>query len=112
MTTAFDPAAVNPMSGAAQAAYAKILSNPANAGNVGVQILSQQLPASSFQLLGAQLFSGVNGQSRGIYHTDWTQIQPRLGFAYKLGPNTVIRGGGGRFSQASFDTGGQNGFSP
>jgi hypothetical protein len=111
MTTVFDPTVVNPMSDAAQAAYANILNSPANANNVGIQILKQYLPASSFKLMGAQMFAGVGGQSRGIYHTDWTQIQPRLGFAYKLGPNTVIRGGGGRFSQASFDTGGQNGFS-
>jgi hypothetical protein len=111
MTTVFDPTVVNPMSDAAQAAYTNILNSPANANNVGIQILKQYLPASSFKLMGAQMFSGVGGQPRGIYHTDWTQIQPRLGFAYKLGPNTVIRGGGGRFSQASFDTGGQNGFS-
>ena len=111
MTTIFDPTVVNPMSDAAQAAYTNILNNPANANNAGIQILKQYLPASSFKLMGAQLFAGVGGQPRGIYHTDWTQIQPRFGFAYKLGPNTVIRGGGGRFSQASFDTGGQNGFS-
>ena len=111
MTTVFDPTAVNPMSDAAQAAYTNILNSPANANNVGIQILKQYLPASSFKLMGAQMFSGVGGQPRGIYKTDWTQIQPRVGFAYKLGPNTVIRGGGGRFSQASFDTGGQNGFS-
>jgi hypothetical protein len=111
MTTAFDPNVINPMSDAAQAAYTNILNSPANANNVGIQILKQYLPASSFKLMGAQMFAGVGGQPRGIYHTDWTQIQPRLGFAYKLGPNTVIRGGGGRFSQASFDTGGQNGFS-
>ena len=108
-TTNFDPTVVNPMSDAAQAAYAKILAN--NPGNVGVQILAQQLPASSFKLVGAQLFAGVNGQPRGTYNGDWKQFQPRLGFAYKLGPNTVIRGGGGRFTQASFDVGGQNGFS-
>ena len=111
MTTSFDPTVVNPVSGAAQNAYANILNNPANANNPGIQILKQVLPAGSFQLMGAQLFAGAGGQPRGIYHTDWTQIQPRIGFAYKLGPNTVIRGGGGRFSQASFDTGGQNGFS-
>jgi hypothetical protein len=111
MTTNFDPTVVNPMSSAAQAAYAKILADPANANNVGVQILSQVLPASSFRLMGAQLFAGVNGQKRGMYNGDYTQIQPRFGFAYRLGANTVVRGGVGRFSQASFDTGGQNGFS-
>jgi len=108
-TTNFDPTVVNPMSDAAQAAYAKILAN--NPTNVGVQILAQQLPASAFKLMGAQLFAGVNGQPRGTYNGDWTEFQPRVGAAYKLGPNTVLRGGFGRFSQASFDTGGQNGYS-
>jgi hypothetical protein len=108
-TTNFDPTAVNPVSDAAQAAYAKILAN--NPNNVGVQILAQQLPASAFKLMGAQLFAGVNGQPRGTYSGDWTEFQPRVGAAYKLGTNTVIRGGFGRFSQASYDVGGQNGFS-
>ena len=111
MTTVFDPTVVNPVSDAANAAYAAILNSSANASNAGIQILKQYMPASSFKVMGAQKFAGIDGQSRGIYKTDWTQIQPRFGFAYKLGPNTVIRGGGGRFSQASFDTGGQNGFS-
>jgi hypothetical protein len=108
-TTNFDPTVVNPMNSAAQAAYAKILAS--NPSNVGVQILAQQLPASNFKLMGAQLFAGVDGQPRGTYNGDWTEFQPRLGAAYKLGPNTVIRGGFGRFSQASYDVGGQNGFS-
>lgn len=82
MTTAFDPTVANPMSDAAQAAYTTILNNPANANNAGIQILKQALPASQFKLMGVQLFSGVGGQPRGIYNTDWTQIQPRLGFAY------------------------------
>ena len=111
VTSLFDPAVVNPISDAAQAAYAKILTNPANASNVGVQILSQILPASSFKVLGAQLFNGVNGVPRGVHNPNYQEIQPRIGFAYRLGPNTVIRGGFGRFTQASFITGGQNGFS-
>ncbi|HXK04927.1 MAG TPA: carboxypeptidase regulatory-like domain-containing protein [Verrucomicrobiae bacterium] len=111
MTTVFDPTVVNPMSDAAQANYTAILNDPKNASNPGIQILKQYLPASQFKLMGAQLFAGVSGQPRGIYHTDWTQVQPRMGFAYKIGSNTVLRGGGGKFSQASFDTGGQNGFS-
>ena len=42
---------------------------------------------------------------------DKNNVAPRLGFAYQINDRTVIRGGGGRFTQASFDTGGQNGFS-
>ena len=111
LTSIFDPTAVNPISDTAQAAYAKILANPANANNAGVQILSQLLPASSFKVMGAQLFNGVSGARRAVINPNYKEIQPRLGFAYRLGPNTVIRGGFGRFAQASFITGGQNGFS-
>lgn len=111
MTSIFDPTAVNPVSDAAQAAYGKILADPKNAANPGVQILSQLLPASAFKVLGAQLFNGVNGVTRGVQNPNYKEIQPRVGFAYKLGAHTVIRGGFGRFAQASFITGGQNGFS-
>jgi hypothetical protein len=69
------------------------------------------VPASSFKVLGAQLFAGKNGQTRGVFNPDYKQIQPRIGFAYRLGANTVLRGGVGRFDQASFEVAGQNGFS-
>ncbi len=32
-----------------------------------------------------------------IYHTDFNDIQPRIGVAYQLKPNTVLRAGYGRF---------------
>lgn len=111
MTAYFDPTVVNPISDTAQAAYAKILADPKNANNPGIQILQQLLPASSFKVMGAQLFNGVNGVMRGDQNINLGEVQPRIGFAYKLGPNTVIRGGFGRFAQASYITAGQNGFS-
>lgn len=111
-TAYYDPSVENPMSSAAQAAYAAILADPKNQSNPGVQILQQVLPASKFKLMGAQMFNGVNGVPRGTQaDINFGEVQPRVGFAYKLGPNTVIRGGVGRFSQASFITAGQNGFS-
>jgi hypothetical protein len=109
LTSNFDPQVLNPVNNAAQAAYAQILA--ANAGNAAVQQLAQLVPASAFQVRGAQLFAGVNGQARGVFKADYKLIQPRFGFAYRLGPNTVLRGGAGRFVQASFETAGQNGFS-
>lgn len=109
MTSNFDPTVVNPVSASAQASYAQILAT--NPTNVGVQQLAQLVPASSFKVMGAQLFAGVNGQSREVYHADWKQFQPRVGFAYRLGANTVVRGGFGRFVQPTYDAGGQNGFS-
>ncbi|MBM3725898.1 MAG: TonB-dependent receptor [Acidobacteria bacterium] len=45
---------------------------------------------------GALVFSGTGpgrtGQKR-FYPTDYSNIGPRIGFAYQLGPKTVIRGG-------------------
>ncbi len=108
-TAVFDPTAASPVSSAAQAAYAKILTG--NASNAAVQTLAQLVPASSFKVLGAQLFNGVGGVPRGTSNAKWDQFQPRVGFAYRLTPNTVIRGGFGRFVQATFITAGQNGFS-
>jgi hypothetical protein len=107
----WDPTAVNPISAQAQANYAAILSSPANASNAAVQLLAQLMPASQFQVLGVQEFAGVNGTPRTATNNDYHEWQPRAGFAYKLGPNTVVRGGFGRFTQADFITAGQNGFS-
>jgi hypothetical protein len=109
ITSNFDPTVLNPISATAQANYAQILA--ANPNNVGVQTLAQLLPASAFKVQGAQLFAGVNGQPSGVVHSDLHEWQPRVGFAYRLGANTVIRGGVGRFTQATYERGGQNGFS-
>jgi Carboxypeptidase regulatory-like domain/TonB-dependent Receptor Plug Domain/TonB dependent receptor len=48
---------------------------------------------------GVVTFAGVNGTSERAYRTDWNNIGPRLGFAYRLGGkrDTVIRGGAGVF---------------
>ncbi len=109
LTSQFDLSQINPVSAAAQAQYAQILaSNPSNAA---VQILGQIVPASAFKVPGAVLFAGVNGQTRGFSNTDLHEWQPRVGLAYRLGKSTVIRGGFGRFTQASYEKGGQNGFS-
>lgn len=109
LTDRFDPNVKNPISDSAQAAYANILAS--NSSNTGVQTLLQTLPASAFNVRGAQLFAGVNGTPRTPINTDYNQWQPRVGFAYKVAPNAVLKGGFGRFTQASFTTGGQNGFS-
>jgi hypothetical protein len=109
LTDRFDPTVINPISASAQASYANILAS--NSSNSGVQLLTQLLPSSAFQVRGAQLFAGVNGTPRGAINADYHEWQPRVGFALKLDPKTVLRGGLGRFTQASFTSGGQNGFS-
>ncbi len=108
-TSLYDPTVLSPISTVAQSAYARIVAG--NPSNAAVQTLAQLLPANSFQVRGAQLFNGVNGVPRGASNTRYREFQPRLGFAYQVGSNTVIRGGIGRFVQATFITPGQNGFS-
>ena len=118
LTADFDFNATNPISSAAQAAYANILGSPPSCAS-GVpaaecamvfQTLGSLLPASAFRVPGVQLFAGVNGQPRAFSNTDWHEWGPRVGFAYRIGKNTVIRGGFGRFTQATYEKGGQNGF--
>ena len=48
---------------------------------------------------GVVTFAGVNGTPRRAFQTDWNNVGPRLGFAYRLPGRheTVIRGGGGVF---------------
>ena len=109
LTNRFDPTVMNPISSSAQAAYASILAS--NSANSSVQLLAHYVPASAFKVMGAQLFAGVNGTPRGATNADYHEWQPRAGFAWKFEPRTVLRGGFGRFTQASYENGGQNGFS-
>ncbi len=44
---------------------------------------------------GGILFAGENGQPAGGYNTQYSNVGPRLGFAYQINPRTVIRGGYG-----------------
>ena len=46
---------------------------------------------------GSMLFAGVDGQSRRAANTDWTAIQPRVGFAYQISSKLVMRGGVGKY---------------
>ncbi|HVW76190.1 MAG TPA: TonB-dependent receptor [Alloacidobacterium sp.] len=48
-------------------------------------------------LPGVVEFADVNGNPRAENDTDWTNFAPRVGFAYKLGDKTAIRGGYGLF---------------
>jgi hypothetical protein len=109
LTSYYDLTALNPISDSAQAAYAKILTS--NANNAVVQQLAQMAPASAFKVYGNLQFAGVNGRQRSTFNGDFTEFQPRIGFAYRLRPHTVIRGGVGKFVQASYETGWQNGYS-
>ena len=56
-------------------------------------------------------FAGTNGQSIDAYNTDWSNIQPRVGFAYALNNKTVLRGGWGWVYAYGIEAGTTEGFS-
>ena len=74
-----------------------ITSNPLYQANLAADSPALQAaginPASLQTVNGGILFAGANGQPRNAYDTDWSNIQPRFGFAYSLNPKTVLRGG-------------------
>ena len=98
-------AGLNPISDAAQAAYTSIL-NQVLADPIhypfGPQ-LAQLVPAASFKVYGAQRFAGVDGQPRTVTARDFSQWQPRVGFAYQIFPRTVLSGRFGRFVSSQRD---------
>ncbi len=51
--------------------------------------------------LGLVTFPGKAGYSRNLYETEWNNISPRLGAAYQLDNQTVVRGGYGRIYMPS-----------
>jgi len=58
-------------------------------------------PAPPAELRGGLVFAGVGGQPRKTYDFDLSNIQPRIGFAYRFLNKTVMRGGGGVFHRTA-----------
>jgi hypothetical protein len=84
-----------------------------SATNLGAGLLQQWgPPPGAFQVIGGPEYAGVNGTPRGELNPRYKYFQPRLGFAYQIMNNTVLRGGVGRFVEADFNqTGSTTGFS-
>jgi len=80
----FNASGAIPWAAQARAAYA---TNPVT-----------ERPASDFNVQGGLTFAGVNGQSSALYNTPKLNLMPRVGFAYQVRPNTVLRGGYGVFN--------------
>ncbi len=70
-------------------------------GNYSSFDLTKPNPGAN-NLPGAMAFYGYGpGRANTLrpFPTDWSNIGPRLGFAYRIGNNTVLRGGWGTFYQ-------------
>jgi hypothetical protein len=93
-----------------QASYSSLVSG--SSSNTGVQLLQTYRPnASTFVTEGAIEFAGVHGAPTTVTDPRYRYFQPRLGFAFRVHPKTVLRAGLGRFAQADFVTASQTGFS-
>lgn len=99
MNSAFDLTKVNPLSSQILAAWNK------DAAAYNATNPKYPYPTPPAAIYGAYTFAGVNGMPRRQFYTDWTNLAPRIGFAYRLGQKTVIRGGVGVYYQSMTQTG-------
>jgi Carboxypeptidase regulatory-like domain/TonB dependent receptor-like, beta-barrel len=67
-------------------------------------------PAPPAELKGGYIFAGVDNQPARLYDTDFTNIAPRIGVAYRIMEKTVIRAGAGVYFQSPTQTGVAAGF--
>jgi Carboxypeptidase regulatory-like domain/TonB dependent receptor len=68
--------------------------NPLNGGSISYTNPVSLQPVTA-PLMGGELFNSPGVRSDWL--TDWTDIQPRFGFAYQFAPKMVVRGGYGIF---------------
>ena len=76
--------------------------------NAASPIASQ---VTGLNLKGAVLFAGENGQPRTLFDAPMKDWQPRIGVAYKVRENWVLRGGYGLYYIGDDRMGSTNGFS-
>ena len=85
----FDSAASQAIEAAAVANYTALYNAQAGGAN------PLKIAPADFHVRGGLLFANVGGQPRGLYDTPKTDFLPQIGFAYKMGSKTVLRGGYG-----------------
>ncbi|HEY3038162.1 MAG TPA: TonB-dependent receptor, partial [Pyrinomonadaceae bacterium] len=107
VTRGFDVSTKNPLSDQILANWAKVKAD-FDAKNPTAKY---PYPAPPSVLLGGYLFPGVGGQPRRQYDTDWTNIAPRAGVAWRVAEKTVIRAGAGVYYNTPTQTGVVAGFS-
>jgi len=92
-----------------------VTNNPAYQANLTADSAALQAahidPNSLATVYGGIVFAGVNGQPRNAYNIDWSNIQPRFGFAYALNAQTVLRGGYGIQYAIGLEGGTSDGYS-
>jgi hypothetical protein len=98
----FDPKSYNP----ASAPVVDPITGYAVGGDPldGVVIPGSGFPSSAKGHVPDSILNGpykslFRGYGPGYSKTVWTDIQPRFGVTYQVGPNTVVRGGAGRYVQ-------------
>jgi len=69
--------------------------NVGNSANSAAWTAAGISAGSLSTVLGGLEFAGSNGQSRDAYNTDYSDVGPRIGFAFAANPKTVFRGGYG-----------------
>ena len=84
--------------------------NVANADNVAAWTAAGINVGAMNQVLGTIAPAGVKGAPRSAYNTDYSNIAPRVGFAFAINPNTVVRGGWGLFYGGGLEGGSPIGY--
>lgn len=85
----------------------------ANIGNAASQAAWQAAGVNLSSLktvYGGAVYVGRNGQPHNAYNTDWSNIAPRVGFAFAINPKTVVRGGWGFMYGAGLEGGSPVGY--